>query len=115
MAKMMTMTMFGCPTCTCKPATEGAAVAKDTTEESEVDWTVVEDQNEKMFMKIEELGLDKAEVRKVIVLHEEKSGTLNLSIAHTKLKKSFLKKDYKRAGHSPKFDKVIGPKSKTFV
>ena len=115
MAKMMTMTTCGCPTCTCKPATQGAAAATDKTEESEVDWTVVEDKVEEMFMKVEELGLDKAEVRKVLVLHKEKSGTQNLSIAHTKLKKSFLKQTIKELGIPLKCDKVIGPKSKTFV
>ena len=53
--------------------------------------------------------------RKVLVLHKEKLGPQNLSIAHTKVKKSFLKKNMKELGIPLKCDKIIGPKSKTFV
>ena len=110
--KMMddSVCLGGCPTCAC--GKESAGVVAD--QPAEVAWEVIENVVEDILTQAE--GLDKAEVRKVLVLHDEKDKiTQNLSISHTNAEASFLKKTWEQLGLPRKHQKIKGPKSKTFV
>ena len=111
-ARMMDQSkcLSGCPSCACAGnRLDGGNIMV----QSEVAWedieTVVEDMVDRAEFE------DKAEVKKVLMVHTEKDGSQNLSISHTNSKTSFLKKSWSELGFPKKHVKVKGPRSKTFV
>lgn len=109
--KMMddSVCLGSCPSCTC-----GKVDILVADQPTEVTWEGIENIVEDILTKAE--GLDKAEVRKVMIIHDEKDKiTQNLSISHTNAEASFLKKTWEDLGMPKKHQKIKGPKSKTFV
>jgi hypothetical protein len=96
-----------CPTCAC---TEDLEPRETTSEEDEVKWEDVEASINHVFDKAEDMSIDQIEFRRVVNLHKDKTGIQNISIAHTKIKKSFVGKSLKDMNIPLKHPKVTGPK-----
>ena len=112
-AKMMEGTgcSSGCPTCTCSQATEEPVEKENVPEQP---WEEIENVINDMFDRAE--NYDEAEVRKVLMLHNETNKTeQNLSVSHTNSKTCFLKKSFSDLGLPQEHPLIIGPKKKVFV
>merc|ERR1712115_250199 len=105
----MTKNHTDCPTCKC--SADPTPIPANTL----VDWETIEKAIEDCFNLAFNQGVDEADFRKVLQLHKEKSRVQNLSIAHTKLKNSFIQKSLKDLGIPVKHPNILGPRAKTFV
>ena len=79
-----------------------------------VKWNEIETRIKGVVTKIEEEDLNIVDVKKVMRVHHESNGNFYLSIAHTRLRRSFIGQSWKEFGiMNPQF--ILGPKPKTFV
>ena len=99
----------GCPTCTCEED------RPKTAKETEANWDDVENTVELILDRAVDEEVKEADLKKVIMLHKEKSGIQNLSISHPRLENSFVKMTLKELKLPVKHWNITGPKSKTSV